>query len=141
MKLTHTVEIPYYLKKFLANPTPQIENARKAADKEVLDLLKTKISAAAPKKSGKLSQSITVDLANRKVYSPLVYARAIELGHYARPINTPKKMFLHFTDGGKEVFLKYVRIKKQPYFFKTIDENMLKIRDIYEKAFEGITRK
>jgi len=47
-------------------------------------------------------------------------------------------MFLKFTDMGKEVFIKYVRTKKQPFFFKTLDRNRVRVIDIYEKTFKKL---
>ncbi len=134
MQLNMKVEVPDRLRKFLANPTPYVNQTMQGADKEALTLLKTDIAAKAPKKSGKLAASITVDIANRKLFSPLVYARAIELGHYA----VPKGKYLHFVDRGKDVFLKFTRSRKQPFFFKTLHADKIKILDIYDKAFKRL---
>lgn len=137
MELSIKIDVPYKLQRFLQNPNSRVSEIMKEADKEVLELLRSEISANAPKKRGQLAGSITVDLEKRKVFSPLVYARAVELGHYA----TPKYgSFLKFYSEklGRDVFLKFVRTKKQPYFFKTYNANRLKIRDIYDKAFERL---
>jgi len=141
MKLDIKIQVPQKLQRFLKNPTPYISSVIKAADKDALTLLKREISAAAPKKSGKLAGSITVDLASRKLFSLLNYARAVELGHFASAKYTPRRMFLKFTDMGKEVFLRYVRTKKQPFFFKALDRNRTKVIDIYEKAFKRLLEK
>jgi hypothetical protein len=138
MKLDFKVQVPYKLQRFLTNPTPYIEKTLRAADKQALTLLKADVAKAAPKQSGKLSRSITVDIGKRKVFSPLIYARAVELGHYAEPVRTPKKMFLKFVGQGREVFLKYTRSKKHPYFFLTLDRDRLKILEIYDKAFKKL---
>lgn len=135
MELSVKIDVPYRLQRFLQNPNSRVSEIMKEADKDVLELLRSEISRNAPKKSGRLAESITVDLDNRKVFSPLVYARAVELGHYAESI---RGTFLKFTDMGKDVFLRFTRSKKQPFFFKAINANRLKIRDIYDKAFERL---
>jgi len=138
MQTSISVQVPQRLKNFLANPSSRIDSIMKEADREALELLKKDISSAAPKKSGKLSKSIDIDLSEKKVFSNLIYVRAIELGHFAEPVRTPKRMFLHFTDKGKEVFLKYVRTRKQPFFFPTLSKDKVKIIDIYDKAFNKL---
>ncbi|MDD5013727.1 MAG: hypothetical protein PHW73_01320 [Atribacterota bacterium] len=135
MQLDVKIDVPDKLKKFLANPTPQIDSAIKEADREAFTLLKNEISKAAPKKSGNLAGSITIDLAKRKIFSPLIYARAVELGHYAEPVSGK---YLHFIDKGKDVFLKFVRTKKQPFFFKTLHAEKVNIIEIYDKAFKRL---
>ena len=137
MQLETNVEVPERLRKFLANPTPFVNQAMSEADKEALSLLKVDIAAAAPKKTGALSRSITVDTTQKKVFSPLIYARAVELGHYAEPVN--RKM-LHFVDKGKDVFLRFTRSRKRPYFFPTLHRDSLKIRQIYDKAFDRMAQ-
>ena len=132
------IEVPAKLKRFLANPTPQINQTMKVADKESLTLLKTDIKAITHKRSGKLAGSIQVDLLGRKVYSKHVAARAYQLGHYAKPVNTPRKMFLKFISRGKEVFIRYVRTKANPFFFETLDKDRRKVVDIYDRAFKRL---
>jgi len=141
VKLSIKVQVPQKLQRFLSNPTPYIKDVIKTADKDALTLLQSEIRAAVPKKSGKLAESITVDLPGRRIYSLVAHAMAVELGHYASPKYTPKRMFLKFTDMGKEVFIKSVRTAKQPFFFKTLDRNRVKVIDIYEKAFARLLEK
>jgi hypothetical protein len=159
MQLNVKLDVPQRLERYLANSTPYVEKTVKEADKEALTLLKREISAAAPKgKSKKLSSTITIDLAKRKIFSPLVYARAVELGHYAE---AKPGHYLQFKDikglrGGGYVYplMHYrgakgyeslkgqwysgVRTKKQPFFFKTYYENKLEIMEIYDKAFKRL---
>ena len=142
LKLDIKIQVPYKLQRFLNNPTPEIRSILRDADWKALVFLRSEIRDAAPKgKTGDLADSIEYDLDKRMLFSNLIYSRAIELGHYASPKNTPKKMFLHFTDAGKEVFLRFVRTKKQPFFFKTLDRNRVKVIDIYEKAFAKMLEK
>lgn len=141
MKVSMKIKVPPRLKKFLANPTPHIDQTIKTADKETLTLLKTDIKAITHKKSGKLAGSVQIDLVGRKVYSRSPYARAYQLGHYAVPRHTPKRMFLKFTDMGKKVFIKFVRTKRKPFFFETFDKDKRKIREIYDKAFKRLLEK
>ena len=138
MKLETRVRVPEKLRKYLRNPTPAITKTLKLADKKALKFLQGEISRAAPRKTGQLARSIQVDLPRRKVFSTLPWARAVELGHYAVPENTPKRMFLSFTSRGKDVFLKFVRTKKQPFFFLTLSRNQLKVIKIYDKAFKKL---
>ncbi|GAG16816.1 unnamed protein product, partial [marine sediment metagenome] len=78
------MEVPPHLVKFLKNPTPAMKNARDRADKRALFFIRDKIKEEAPKgKTGDLRESIKVDLKKKTVFSKGVYARAIELGHYA----------------------------------------------------------
>ena len=135
------MEVPSHLKKFLKNPTPEMKSARKVADKKALLFLQSEIRKAAPKKSGALAESITVDLVKNNVYTVIAHARAVELGHYAVPIHTPMQMFLKFTSMGKEVFMRFVRTKKQPFFFPTLSKNRLKLIDIYEEEFAKMLKK
>ena len=141
MKLDMRVEVPQHLKKYLANPTPVIKDARDRADKDALVLLRDEIKQAAPRKSGALADSIEVDLAKKNVFTKLTHARAVELGHYAEPRHTPKRMFLKFTTLSKDVFIKFARTTKQPFFFPTLSKNRLKVIDIYEKAFARMLEK
>lgn len=141
MKFGMKIEVPQRLKKFLANPTPYIDQTMKTADKETLTTLKTDIKAITHKKSGKLAGSVQVDLLGRKVYSRSPYAKAYQLGHYAVPRHTPKRMFLKFTDMGKEVFIKFVRTKRKPFFFETLNRDRIKIINIYDKAFKRLLEK
>ena len=141
MKLNMRVEVPQRLKKFLANPTPVIKDIRNQADKTALIFLRDSIREAAPRKKGELAASVEVDLGKKNVFSALAYARAVELGHYASPKYTPKRMFLKFTSLGRDVFIKFVRTKKQPFFFPTLSKNRLKVIDIYEKAFARMLEK
>ena len=141
MKLDFKVQVPYRLQRFLANPDPVMKAALDEADKAALTLLKTDVSRAAPKSSGALAKSIDVNLRERKVFSNSVYARAIELGHYAEATRTPKRMFLKFVSRGREVFLRYTRSKKQPYFFLTLHKDRIKVLDIYGKAFERMLKR
>lgn len=138
MQLGVKINVPYRLQKLLKNPTPKVNEIMEKADKEVLEMLREDISRAAPHKSGSLGRSIKINLKDRKVYSDSVYARAVELGHYAKPINTPKKMFLKFAGTGGDVFIRFVRTSKQPFFFPTLDKDRLKVRDIYDKAFDKL---
>ena len=138
MKLETRIRIPEKLKRYLRNPTPAITKVLKEADKRALTFLQRETSRAAPRKSGQLARSIQIDLTRRKVFSTLPWARAVELGHHATPQNTPKRMFLSFTSRGKEVFIKFVRTKKQPFFFKTLDRNRIKVIQIYDKAFKKL---
>ena len=135
------IDVPQRLRSFLVNPTPYFDQTVKEADKEALTTLKTKVQSITHRRSGRLANSIQVDLLNRKVYSKHPAARAYQLGHYAKPKNTPKKMFLHFTDKGKEVFIKSVRTKRQKFFFETLDENRAKVISIYDKAFKRLLEK
>ena len=137
MKLKFKVEVPQKLRRFLDNPTPFVTETMKQADKLALTLLQQSVKTNAPRRSGQLSQSITVDLVNRKIFSNLVYARAIELGHYAEP----RGKFLHFVAGGRDVFLKFTRSKKNPYFFKTLNQNRLQVLEIYDDAFKKLMEK
>ena len=141
MKLDMRVEVPQRLKKFLANPTPVIKDIRDQADKDALVFLRDEIKQAAPRKKGELAASVEVDLGKKNVFTMLAYARAVELGHYASPKYTPKRMFLKFTSLGRDVFIKAVRTKKQPFFFPTLSRNRLKVIDIYEKAFARMLEK
>ena len=141
MKLGIKVDVPDRLAKFLRNPTPFFTSTLKEADRQALTMLKTDISRAAPKRSGKLASSFVVNTAQRSLYSKLVYARAVELGHYAEPRNTPKRMFLKFTSQGKEVFLRYVRTRKSPFFFITAHRDKAKLIDIYDVAFKKMLEK
>ena len=130
-----TIEVPEKLKRFLANPTPQIDSTMKQADKETLSLLKTDIVNIVHKKTGALANSVTVDLFGRKIYSNLPYSAAYELGHYARPKGGRK--FLHFVnEQGKDVFMKFTRSRPNVFFFKTLDKDRLRIRQIYDSAFD-----
>ncbi|MGD9276357.1 MAG: hypothetical protein PVJ67_04240 [Candidatus Pacearchaeota archaeon] len=138
MQLGIKIEVPQKLKRFISSPNKYVTDVMTSADNQALGLLKREISAAAPKKSGALSRSIKVSLANRKIYSILNYARAIELGHYAEPARTPKRMFLKFSEAGKEVFMRFTRSKKQPYFFKTLEQKRRDIIKIYQKAFRKL---
>ena len=133
MKTDMRIEVPEKLRRFLANPTPYVNQAMKEADKETLSLLKSDIVAVTHKKTGELAGSIQIDLLGRKIFSNKVYAPAYELGHYATPVNV--KM-LHFVDRGKDVFLKSTRSKPHVFFFKTLDKDRLKIHQIYDKAFD-----
>ena len=132
------IEVPQRLKKFLANPSSYVDKTMKDADKEALTTLKTDIKTITHKKSGKLAGSIQIDLMGRKVYSKSPYSRAYQLGHYAVPVRTPKRMFLKFVSRGKEVFIKFARTKKQRFFFETLDKDRRKIVDIYDKAFKRL---
>jgi len=132
------IEVPQRLKKFLANPSPYVDKTMKDADKESLTILKTDIKAITHKVSGRLAGSIQIDLMGRKVYSRHPAARAYQLGHYAVPKNTPKKMFLKFVSRGKEVFIRYVRTKANPFFFETLDKDRRKVVDIYDRAFKKL---
>jgi len=138
MQLKIKVDMPDKLKMFLASPDRYINDTIKQADKDALTYLKENIARTAPRKSGQLASSITTDFDKRKVYATAVYARAVELGHYAEPKNTPKKMFMKFGSGSGEVFVKFVRTKKQPYFFKALNNSWSKIRDIYQKAIRQL---
>ena len=135
MKTDMRIEVPEKLRRFLANPTPYVNQAMQEADKQTLSLLKSDIVSVTTKKSGALAGSITIDLLGRKIFSNKVYAPAYELGHYATPKNV--KM-LHFVDRGKDVFLKSTRSKPHVFFFKTLDKNRLKIHQIYDKAFDRL---
>jgi len=141
MKISMRIKVPERLRKFLTNPTPQIDQTMKVADKETLTLLKTDIKAIVHKKSGELAESVQIDLANKKIYSKSLYARAYQLGHYAEPIHTPKRMFLKFTDKGKDVFIRFVRTERKPFFFETLNKDRRKIREIYNKAFKRLLEK
>ena len=133
-KLHFKVEIPQKLRSLLENPTPFISATMKQADKLALTLLQESIKTNAPRRTGALSRSIHIDLAERTVQTNLVYSRAIELGHYAEP----RGKFLHFVDGGKDVFLRFTRSKKQPYFFKSINQNRLQVLEIYDDTFKKL---
>jgi len=134
MKLDMKIDIPWKLKRFFENPTPYISATMKEADRDALTLLENEISKAAPKKSGALSRSIDIDINARKVFTNSVYGRAVEIGHYA----VPKGKYLHFISSGKDVFLKFTRSRKQPFFFKTMHANKIKILDIYDEAFKKL---
>jgi len=135
------IDVPDRLRRFLENPTPLVKETIKEADEDVLNLLKKDISKAAPQKTGKLAHSIDVDFQDKRVFSDLVYARAVELGHYAKAKHTPARMFLKFTDMGRDIFMRGIRTKKQPYFFKTLKTDRKKIIEIYDKAFDKLASK
>ena len=134
------IDVPVKLKNFMANPTPALNGALSEADRETLTILQVGIKGVIHSKSGQLARSVRVDLPGRKVFSTSPYAKAYQSGHYAEPVNTPKKMFLRFNDQGKEVFIRYTRSGKNPFFFETLDKNRLKIRQIYDRAFEKMLR-
>lgn len=138
MRLNFKIEYPEKLRSFLANPTPYVNGTMRAADRLVLILLQESIKTNAPRKTGALAKSIEVNVSQRKVFTNLVYATAIEKGHYAEPI---KGKYLHFVDRGKDVFLKFTRSKKKPFFFKAISQNKLQILEIYDDAFTKLMRK
>lgn len=136
MQLNFKLEVPDRLRRYLANPTPYITDTMKKADKLALTLLQESIKTNAPhRKSGQLSDSIKIDIGERKVFSDSIYGRAIELGHYAVPISGK---YLHFIDRGKDVFLKFTRSKKQPFFFRSIDQNKDQLEEIYDDAFKKL---
>ena len=135
MRLNFKVEYPEKLKRFLDNPTPYINDTMRQADKLVLTLLQESIKTNAPRKTGALAKSIEIRVSQRKVFTDLIYATAIEKGHYAEPI---KGKYLHFVDAGKDVFLKFTRSKKKPFFFKSIRQNKLQILEIYDDAFKKL---
>lgn len=155
LRLETRIEVPEKVKRFIRNPTPAITRTLRKADKGVLTLLKREISKAAPRgKSGKLARSIEIDIKRRKVFSTSVYARAIELGHYAEA--DPGK-YLRFSGSsqrtGRWIFptghfrgrgtiagqwVSFVRTKAQPFFFPTLDKNRLNIIKIYNKAFKRL---
>jgi hypothetical protein len=126
--------MPAKLKKFLDSPDPFIQGTMKEANKDVRQLLKKKISEAAPKRSGNLSNSIEESETGNKVFTKSVYGRAVEMGHYAEP----RGKFLHFVDGGKDVFIKFTRTRKHPYFFLAADRARLDALDIYDKAYKKL---
>jgi hypothetical protein len=132
--LNFKIDVPQKLRAFLEYPDAFVDRTMKSADKLALTLLQATIKTNAPRRSGNLSKSITVDLAERKISSNLVYSRAIELGHYAEP----RGKFLHFVSGGKDVFLRFTRAKKQPYFFKSINQNKQQVLEIYDEAFKKL---
>jgi len=152
-----TIEMPERLRRFLENPTPAFTQTMKEANREVLTLLKQDISRAAPRKSGKLSRGIEVNFAENKVYSKLVYSRAVELGHYAEAKpghylrfkgdaqRTGTWVFPTMHYKGKKGFESLrgqwysgVRSRKQPYFFLTLHRDAQKINAIYDEAFGKI---
>ena len=135
MQLNFKLEVPDRLRRYLANPTPYITDTMKKADKLALTLLQESIKTNAPRKSGELSRSIKIDIDERKVFSDSVKGRAIELGHYAVPISGK---YLHFIDKGKDVFLKFTRSKKQPFFFRSISQNKIQLMEIYDDAFKKL---
>jgi hypothetical protein len=152
------VEVPQKLRSFLENPTPIVNKYMKQADKLALTLLRESIKTNAPKgKTGKLRASIVIDLAERKVATNLVYGRAIELGHYAEakpghylrfPGNAQRtgiSVFptTHFKgakgyESLKGQWVSAVRFKKNPYFFRSINQNRQQVLEIYEEVFEKI---
>ena len=131
------IEVPAHLKEFLGNPEPKYKNARDRADKKALFFLRDEIKEAAPRgKTGDLKESITVDLRERTVFTKAVHARAIELGHYAEPVRTPKLMFLMFKNAaGEDAYPRFVRTEKKPYFFPALSKNRLRVIDIYENEY------
>ena len=137
------MEVPSHLAKFLKNPTPAMMGARKKADKRALYFIRDKIKEAAPKgKTGDLRESIKVDLKKGTVFSKGVYARAIELGHFAEPARTPQLMFLKFTNvAGEDAYPKFVRTEKKPYFFPALHEGRGRIIDIYEEEYARMLNK
>ncbi len=137
------MEVPSHLAKFLKNPTPAMMGARKKADKRSLYFIRDEIKEAAPKgKTGDLRESIKVDLKKGTVFSKGVYARAIELGHFAEPARTPQLMFLKFTNvAGEDAYPKFVRTEKKPYFFPALHEGRGRIIDIYEEEYARMLNK
>ena len=140
MKLEVKIEVPERVKRLLRNPTPQITKAIRKADRIALPFLRKAIARAAPiGKTGDLSKSIEVNLASRRIFSNLPYARAVELGHY---VEADSGKWLRF-DGigqrtGIHVFLKSVRTEKQLFFFKTLSKHQIDIIRIYKKAFKKL---
>ncbi len=141
MRIQGRVEIPENLRKFLVNPTPKVDATMKQATKLILILLQESAKSNIwHSKSGKLKESIEINLDKKMLFSNSVYAMAQEKGHYATPQNTPKKMFLKFTDGGKDVFMRFTRSKKQPFFFKTISQNKQQILEVFDDAVKDMIR-
>jgi hypothetical protein len=142
MKLNIKVDFPPKLRRFLNNPSPIFKEVMRDADKVALKLMQAEIKQNAPKKSGALAESIRIDVPKRKVFSTLAYSRAVQLGHYATPVRTPKRRFLMFESGGNEVFLKFTRSRKQPFFFDAVSyESRRKIIEVYDKAFKKLLGK
>ncbi len=158
MKLETRLEVPEKVKRLLRNPTPAINRILKKADKRALTFLQKEISKAAPRgKTGDLARSIEVDLIRRKITSSAVYARAVELGHYAE---ADEGKYLRFEGSGQRTgthvyptshfrgtkgtifgqWVSAIRTEKQPYFFSTLSKNQVNIINIYEKEFRKLLR-
>lgn len=143
MRLNFKVDYPEKLRRFLDHPTPYINDTMRAADRLVLILLQESIKTNAPRKTGTLAKSIEINVSQRKVFTNLFYARAIELGHYWPSKNySGTTKLLHFIgmdkEGHLDVFLKAIRIKKRPFFFRSISQNKLQILEIYDDAFKKL---
>ena len=157
MKIDVRADIPPRLKKYLANPGPVVKDARGRADKDALILLRDGIKQAAPRKKGGLAGSIEVDLAKKKVFSKLVYSRAVELGHFAEAEPGHHLRFPGTRQGGAYVFPtkrykgtrgttlgalgSFIRTEAQPFFFPTLPKKRFKLIDIYKKAFARMLEK
>lgn len=137
MRIKGRIEIPENLRQFLVNPTPKVDATMKKTTKLILTLLQESIKTNIwHNKSGKLKESIEVDIDKKMIFSNLVYATAQEKGHYAEPVGK----FLHFVDGGKDVFLRFTRSKPQPFFFKAISQNKQQILEIFDDTVKDMIR-
>ena len=155
-KLNYRIEVSPKLRRLLENPTPLVKATMQRADKIALTILQESIKTNAPRRSGKLARSIYIDLADRRVSSNLVYCRAIELGHFAQ---AKPGHYLRFAGAGQRTGYVFptmhykgakgyadlkgqwysgVRFKKQPYFFKSINQNKQQIIQTYEDEFKSL---
>ena len=158
LRLETRIEVPEKVKRFIRNPTPAITRTLRKADTTVLRFLQNEISKAAPRgRTSRLARSIEIDVKRRKVFSTSVYARAIELGHYAeaRPgkflrfLGTEQRTGVYVFPVGhfkgargfehlRGQFVSFVRTKKQPFFFLALARNRLNVIKIYNKAFKRL---
>ncbi len=138
MRIQGRIEIPENLRQFLINPTPKVNATMKQATKSILTLLQESIKTNIwHSKTGKLKESIEIDIDKKMIFSNLVYATAQEKGHFATPI---RAQMLHFVDGGKDIFLRFTRSKPQPFFFKAISQNKQQILEVFDDAVKDMIR-
>ena len=137
MQLSVKIKIPPELNRFLKNPSPIYKKYFDIAVGKSFKRVKQVMSQnpKTPKKTGEMIRSYRENVREREMVSTLPRAGAHETGAYIRP---KRGKFLHWVEGGKDVFAKAVRIKPKRYVSSSINRSRKDVIEIFSKTFRDM---